>query len=53
MQKVGSGRVTDIDLENKRNNPYYEVEVKDNRGVEHEIKINAQTGAIISYKIDR
>ncbi|MBQ7626131.1 MAG: PepSY domain-containing protein [Rhodocyclaceae bacterium] len=53
LQAVGGGWVTDIELENKRSaNPYYDVEVRDNRGREYEVKINATTGAVISVKRD-
>ena len=53
LQKVGSGRVTDIELErSKAGVVYYDVEVKDNRGREYEVKINATTGMVISCKRD-
>lgn len=53
LQAVGGGWVTDIELENKRSaNPYYDVEVRDNRGREYDVKINATTGAVISVKRD-
>lgn len=52
LRKVGSGRVTEIELERKGATYYYEVEVKDNRGREYEVKINATTGAILSFKRD-
>ena len=52
LRKVGSGRVTEIELERKGATYYYDVEVKDNRGREYEVKINATTGAILSFKRD-
>lgn len=52
LRKVGSGRVTEIELERKGTTYYYDVEVKDNRGREYEVKINATTGAILSFKRD-
>ena len=52
LRTAGGGRITDIDLERRLGYSYYEVEVRDARGLEHEIKINATTGAVISHKID-
>ncbi|MBR1374513.1 MAG: PepSY domain-containing protein [Cardiobacteriaceae bacterium] len=52
LTAVRGGRITDIDLENKRAAAYYEVEVRDARGNEHELKIDAQSGKVFSHKID-
>ena len=45
------GKVVDIELERRKGAAYYEVEVK-NKGVEHEIKIDATTGRILKHKTE-
>lgn len=45
---VGGGTVTDVDFKGS----YYEVDVRKADGQKHEVKINAQTGKVISSKLD-
>lgn len=52
VSAVGGGVVTDIDFELKRGRAYYEVEVVHNN-TEYDLKIDANTGKVISKKIDR
>lgn len=51
VQAVGGGRATDIDFELKRGRSYYEVEVVHGQD-DYEVKIDANTGAVISKKLD-
>lgn len=48
---VGGGYVTDIDFELKRGRAYYEVEVAYEHH-DYEVKVDANTGAVISKKLD-
>lgn len=52
ISAVGGGVVTDIDFELKLGRAYYEVEVVHNN-TEYDLKIDANTGKVISKKIDR
>jgi uncharacterized membrane protein YkoI len=45
------GRVIDVDFENDDGRAYYEIEIRGKRN-KHEIKVDANTGRIISNKVD-
>lgn len=47
-----AGTVTDIDLDRKWKNYYYEVEIVDADAVEWEVDINAKTGEVRKIKRD-
>lgn len=51
VRAVGGGSATDIDFELKRGRSYYEVEVMHGQD-DYEVKIDANTGAVISKKLD-
>lgn len=51
LKAVGGGTVTDIDFDVERGRSIYEVEVYHNN-LEYELKIDANTGAIIRKKVD-
>ena len=47
------GRVSEVEYKRRYVGPnYYEVEIKDRRGHEYEIRINARTGKVIGTKVD-
>lgn len=47
------GRVSEVEYKRRYIGPnYYEVEIKDRRGHEYEIRINARTGKVIGTKVD-
>ncbi|MBQ9259311.1 MAG: PepSY domain-containing protein [Neisseriaceae bacterium] len=47
------GRVSEVEYKRRYIGAnYYEVEIKDRKGHEYEIKINARTGKVIATKID-
>ena len=47
------GRVSEVEYKRRYIGPnYYDVEIKDRKGHEYEIKINAKTGKVIATKID-
>lgn len=51
-KKVG-GRVTDVDYESRTNGKsYYKVEVRKSNGREYKVYVNAQTGKVISSRVD-
>jgi len=47
-----AGTVTDIDLDRKWKNYYYEVEIVDADGIEWEVDIDAKTGKVRKIKRD-
>jgi uncharacterized membrane protein YkoI len=44
------GKVLEVELEHKHHRVYYEVEILDDRGVVHEIFVDARSGKIIRAK---
>ena len=47
------GRVSEVEYKRRYIGPnYYEIEIKDRRGHEYEIRINARTGKVIGTKVD-
>lgn len=48
---VGGGVVTDIDFDLEFGRAYYEIEVVHNH-VEHDLKIDANTGKVVKQKVD-
>jgi hypothetical protein len=50
LQHSHPGKVLEVELETKRQSIYYEVEILDDRGVVHEIYVNARNGEIIKEK---
>jgi len=52
LAEVPGGRVTDIERERERRGDVYEVTVLDERGLEHDLVIDAESGAVLSSRID-
>ncbi|MER5912427.1 PepSY domain-containing protein [Streptomyces sp. NPDC001982] len=41
-----TGTVTSVELEGRRGNPVWEADVVDAKGTEHEVRVDARTGAV-------
>lgn len=52
LNKVGGGHVEDVEFERSTRGDYFDVEVRDTRGREWDVRVNAKTGTIISAKRD-
>ena len=46
------GVVDDVDFEHKFSGDYFEVEIKDEIGMEYEVRLDARTGKVIFIKTD-
>ena len=46
------GVVDDVDFEHKFGGDYFEVEIKDETGLEYEVRLDARTGKVIYIKLD-
>mgnify|MGYP000998294876 CR=1 FL=1 len=50
--RVGGGKVDNVDFErSRRHDAYYEVDIENRKG-EYEVRVNAQTGKVISVQRD-
>ena len=50
--RVGGGKVDNVDFErSRRHGAYYEVDIENRKG-EYEVRVNAQTGKVISVQRD-
>lgn len=52
LETVPGGHVESMELEENRQPPVYEVEVRDAQGVEHELEIDASDGRVIRSETD-
>lgn len=53
VAKVGSGVAEDVDFEySKRRGAYFEVEVRAADGSEHDVRIDAKSGKVLSVQAD-
>ena len=46
------GEVTEVELEERRGNTFYEAEITDEDGTEMELKISAESGEVLKVKAD-
>lgn len=49
--RVGGGRVEDVDLDSDDGRRYYEIEIE-RRGLEYEVKVDARTGRVLEVDVD-
>lgn len=53
LQHVPNGTIEEIELDREDGRDVYEVEVRDPDGNEHDLEIDASTGAVLRAEVDR